>query len=364
MSLSDSDVDFDDPRFLVDAPQEHPSSLSYAERRKRKVIAQEDRGRTKSRKQEEVERREEGLRTNLIANDTETGGESKALKMMKMMGFKPGEALGKKQDEPEATGSAPVPASAKGGLGFSRASFAPIGQADSVSTPSAPPPAEKARTEPIKFRMREARTGLGVPQPHKLRAFPSHLLPNNASASDPLPDLEGYLAHIKSSMDAKRAWGLLRSLRRTCEELDRRAGIDDSVMWRDPDEEEREEQRTKRRRLFDRLDGELDSDDERKAEQVAERRKQKRRETELAYETGQSETVVDPDDDDQGATEGQGGADADEEAEWMAMDVQTRLGLTLAYLRSKYHYCFWCGCQYTDEQDMATSCPGKEEADH
>ncbi|GAA6006852.1 hypothetical protein JCM10207_009115 [Rhodosporidiobolus poonsookiae] len=90
-------------------------------------------------------------------------------------------------------------------------------------------------------------------------------------------------------------------------------------MWRDPDKEEREEQRSNGRRLFDRLNGELDSVDEPKVEQVAERRKQERRETELAHETGQSETGVDMEGDTGVAAGGEGGGDTDEEAEWVAL---------------------------------------------
>lgn len=41
-----------------------------------------------------------------------------------------------------------------------------------------------------------------------------------------------------------------------------------------------------------------------------------------------------------------------------------RLNLVLAYLRDKHVYCFWCGIQYQDEQDMKQQCPGSEEEDH
>ncbi|GAA5820453.1 hypothetical protein JCM11251_005633 [Rhodosporidiobolus azoricus] len=357
------DWDFDDPRLLAHLEQQSTpalADLSYQERRKRKIIQSEDKGRAnnKSRKQQEEELREEGLRTSLIAKDTEAGGESKALKMMKSMGFKPGEALGRQQDNNGGT-APPVAGPSRGGLGFSRAGFAPIGGA---SPAPAEPVAEKPRTEPIKFEMRAARTGLGVPQAKRLRSFPAHLLPLDSSTS-PLPDLEGYLSHLKTSVDARRAFGLLRSARRTCEELDRRAGIEDSMMWRDPEEEQREEEKVKRRRLFDRVDEDLDSDDERKVAGKEERDKRKKarkeKEDELAYEKGLSETVVDV----EGEEEPERSAAEDEE-EWFSMDVQTRLGLTLTYLRTQYNYCLWCGCQYNDAEDLAQNCPGEEEELH
>lgn len=86
MSLSDSDVDFDDPRFLVDTPSTSSAPLSYQDRRKRKLIESEEKGRAKSRKQLEEEKREVGLRTDLIQRakeDEERGGESKAFRMMR-----------------------------------------------------------------------------------------------------------------------------------------------------------------------------------------------------------------------------------------------------------------------------------------
>jgi hypothetical protein len=86
--MSDSDVDFDDPRFIaeVETPQQE---LTYQQKRLKSI----GRGREKaavnqkrSRHEMEEEVREEGLRTNLIAKNTleaDTVGESKALKMMK-----------------------------------------------------------------------------------------------------------------------------------------------------------------------------------------------------------------------------------------------------------------------------------------
>lgn len=82
------------------------------------------------------------------------------------MGYKPGEALGRKYDSPPATLDETAPARRTGGgLGFAKASFAPVGSGTSSSTPEAtpppPPPAARgsgptgeAKTEPIRFEMR------------------------------------------------------------------------------------------------------------------------------------------------------------------------------------------------------------------
>ncbi len=41
-----------------------------------------------------------------------------------------------------------------------------------------------------------------------------------------------------------------------------------------------------------------------------------------------------------------------------------RLELVLDYLRRRYSYCFWCGTQYEDAEDMENNCPGVDEDDH
>ena len=48
----------------------------------------------------------------------------------------------------------------------------------------------------------------------------------------------------------------------------------------------------------------------------------------------------------------------------MVVQAQDRLELVLDYLRNKYAYCFWCGTQYDDQEDMENSCPGTDEESH
>jgi hypothetical protein len=44
--------------------------------------------------------------------------------------------------------------------------------------------------------------------------------------------------------------------------------------------------------------------------------------------------------------------------------AQDRLTTMLAYLRDRYAYCFWCGTQYSDHDEMADQCPGEDEEAH
>ena len=46
------------------------------------------------------------------------------------------------------------------------------------------------------------------------------------------------------------------------------------------------------------------------------------------------------------------------------VDPLEQLDSSLLYLRDTYRYCLFCGCQYEDQNDMMTSCPGINEEDH
>lgn len=90
--MSDAELDYDDPSFLIDTPSTTAtsnSSSSYAERRQQKLnLTQQNRllnAQPKTGRAAEVQRREEGLAKNLITfrKDEEGEGESKALKMMR-----------------------------------------------------------------------------------------------------------------------------------------------------------------------------------------------------------------------------------------------------------------------------------------
>ncbi|KAK4053890.1 hypothetical protein OIO90_003727 [Microbotryomycetes sp. JL221] len=366
----DDYVDFDDPRFLVDAVVE-PETMTYADRRRKQVGRGRDAARanqTMSRHQKELEARERGLSTSLFdkqagshspssSNNLPTAasrsnqlpGDSAALRMMKNMGFKPGEALGRKR---RADDTADIGTNDNAGANVSSSSS----HLNLLAAPGASARPTEARTEPLKFEIREKRTGLGVPQPKRARVWSNEQTASSTDTQLPPEQVEQYLDSVRANMDERKAHGYLRSLRRTCEELDRRNGIDDSPMWKDPEELEREQDQAIRRLAFIRDD---DDDD---VENSDSHYNQGR----LSYEKGLSSTVVEEDEEEAELDyKGKEDAAADEEQrEWFAMDVRTRLGHMLRYLRSKYHYCFWCGVAYNDAQDLADNCPGELEDDH
>lgn len=151
------------------------------------------------------------------------------------------------------------------------------------------------------------RGGLGVPTAAKKpRPLPPAVLAaaQAAAASAPLADVNLYLARNSSSHDENRCKGSLRALRKTCEELDRRNGIEESVMWREPESLEREAREERRRLAYKGTDHELEEE----RIQVADK-------GDLRYATGINQVVVD----DEEETELHNKA---EEEEWFSKDVR------------------------------------------
>lgn len=113
--MSDED-DYLSDKFLITSAAPPTQPKTYAQRRKEaQKLAQikNEENRHKSRRQLEVESREEGLSKSLFERakeDEELGITSgnKALSMMMKMGFKPGQALGKLDNEIRATVSGPA----------------------------------------------------------------------------------------------------------------------------------------------------------------------------------------------------------------------------------------------------------------
>jgi len=114
--MSDDEDDYLSDKFLaqLEAASKPPQPKSYAERRKQALKQSQlldKQNRKKSRKQVEVEAREEGLQTSLIQKAQEeameSGKQNKALAIMMKMGFKPGQSLGESHEEsssPPSTG--------------------------------------------------------------------------------------------------------------------------------------------------------------------------------------------------------------------------------------------------------------------
>ena len=160
--MSDDEGDYLSDKFLaqLEAASKPRQPKSYTEKRKQ-VLKQSqllnEQNRKKSRKQMELEAREEGLQTSLIqkAQDEarESGKQNKALAIMMKMGFKPGQGLGESHEEspsPSSIGRNPRSARTTEGSDIYEE---PDAEAETSTSSSEPRPlAYKHRAEPLPIR--------------------------------------------------------------------------------------------------------------------------------------------------------------------------------------------------------------------
>lgn len=120
--MSDDEDDYLSDKFLVETTTTASSSSTktYSDRRKealRLAAIKNEQNRKKSRRELELESREEGLSKSLFErakDEPQNTGSSKALAMMMKMGFQPGQSLGQvdtpaeKPRSPSREASAPV----------------------------------------------------------------------------------------------------------------------------------------------------------------------------------------------------------------------------------------------------------------
>ena len=146
--MSDDEADYLSDKFLaqLEASSKPQQPGSYAERRKQALKQSHllnDQNRKKSRKQMELEAREEGLRTSLIQKAQEeakeSGKQNKALAIMMKMGFKPGQSLGESHEEGSPIGGNPEGAQTVGAPGIA-------GELDAETVRSTLPPEPRSST--------------------------------------------------------------------------------------------------------------------------------------------------------------------------------------------------------------------------
>jgi hypothetical protein len=97
-----SDEDEDDYLSNKFLPDEQAKPTTYSQLRKaaqKKAQSKNEQNRIKSRRQREIESREEGLSKSLFERAKEEEAGNKALSIMMKMGFKPGQALGNNDND-------------------------------------------------------------------------------------------------------------------------------------------------------------------------------------------------------------------------------------------------------------------------
>lgn len=140
--MSDDD-DYLSDKFLADTTREVAAPKTYSQLRKealKRSQVKNEQNRAKSRRQRELEAREEGLNKSLFEKAQEEeqagiGSGNKALAMMMKMGFKPGQSLGKQPDTSMVQRDLETPTG-----------ITPPSAEESSSKPPSPP---RHKTEPL-----------------------------------------------------------------------------------------------------------------------------------------------------------------------------------------------------------------------
>lgn len=260
----EEEEDFMSDKFLKQITETSTEeNKTYSEKRKRRLIEASTNHQKRSRAQREIEAREEGLSRNLIqANVVQEEkappeSHSKAFQMMLKMGFQPGNSLG---------------ASASNGS-----------------------------NEPINIVPRSGRAGIGItPKPVSAAKLPRLLFGAEGKmdlTEEETAQREAFLATSRTRFDGRKVDAILGRACRTCEELDRRRGLESNIFWiikPSPQDESREEAHLTRLDRLVSADGQNDPDN----------------------------ILEDPED--------------EEKQNWLALDPSTRLSCTLGYLREEY----------------------------
>jgi len=336
-SAADEEDDYLNMSFAEPVEQKHETSFQRRERKKREA---EEKARPKSKavlKAEADAARELALATALDSSN-------KGFKMMAKMGFKGG-ALG--------TGES------------------------------------AARMEPIEVSMKEDRSGIGL-ENEKKRKFRNAAEKAEIDTKKAKVDEGDYRERMRLEREQKRLEGQIIGAMKVAERLDEGQQVTaDSTSDQAQGVEENAEPEQKTTEQPPSADDEqLDQPLPPKVvpkrpyssinvlwRGLVRHRLMKERERRMRYDLHQSlsrlPTYNDPDEDEQykqalGKEEEEIEEEDTELDEFAALEPAERLAKLLDYLRTKYHYCFWCKFQYHDEtmEDDGAKCPGLTEDDH
>ncbi|KAJ3105342.1 G patch domain-containing protein 11 [Phlyctochytrium planicorne] len=310
--MSDDEDDYMSASILEAATQAEKKlaksrSETYSEKRRREMEMSRRKGEVKSLGQMEKERREEGLRTDVLKE------ENKGFKLLEKLGFKKGMALGK---EVVASGSGVGGSGSGNGEGDES-------KKDTTETTSELPTMRPRLMEPIPIFMKTDKRGLTLTT-RKRPLSPSSPTSSTSSTSDTenpstkrkKPTEQDFRGTITRKLDERRATGELVRARRTVQNLDEDRGVSRHLLWM-----------PERESVVGLEDGVVVG--------------------EVVEEGEGEEKVVDP-----------------EVEEFEGMELEDKLRKVVGYLRSNYFYCLWCGDRYQNEEEMNTHCPGEWRDDH
>ncbi|EEB89775.1 hypothetical protein MPER_12095 [Moniliophthora perniciosa FA553] len=344
--MSDEEDDYLSDKFLIESTTtKPPGTKTYSQLRKdAQKLAQikNEQNRQKSRRERELEAREEGLSKSLFhrAQEEEASGTSnKALSIMMKMGFKPGESLGKVEDEGKEKDKDEANDYSE------QTSDALNDQEKTESRISG------HRKEPIPLNEWSGRQGIGTSR--KLKRGPS---PTSAERVAKMAKMEEESAkddfrnRTRREYEERRAEGRLGPAQRTCMTLDEKAGKTFSVLWLNPGNTDSFPSGLLHA-LAARTTLEMPSSSVRHPTDSIEARLRREMEADaLSHDNDEPTSTVVEDEYSQNTLE--------EAAQFLRLQARDRLALVLSYLRDDYAYWFWCGTHYDDRKYLLNHVPG------
>jgi hypothetical protein len=323
-SAGDLDDNEDYMNMIIVEPSKPKEKETYTQRRLRKERESEARGRVKSKAEQEADAaaaRAEALSKSMFTDPT-TASTNKGLAMMAKMGFKPGVALGSKDN---------------------------IG----------------ARTEPIGISMKEDRGGIGL-DTEKKRRFREDVEKEGKRVKAE----EGeYRERVRREREEVRLEGMVGAAMRVAERMDGereeekdiKPGISEggeyikktkvstkplkqiNVLWRGLVRKREEKERDRRMRYdlqqsLSRLPTYDDSDED--------------KEDKRALGKDKVQYILEEDLEEEDS----------ELDQFNSLDLAERLEKLVNHLRQEYNYCFFCKYTYLDKE--MEGCPGLTEEDH
>jgi hypothetical protein len=317
-NLEDDEDDY--MNMIIAEPIQPKEKETYTQRRLRKERESELRGRVKSKAEllaDERAARDAALSSSLLT--AEMAPKNKGLAMMAKMGFKPGAALGSRDN---------------------------IG----------------ARTEPIGINMKEDRGGIGL-DAEKKRKFREEVEREGKRVKAEEGD---YRERVRREREEVRLEGMVGAAMRVAERMhEEREELDAGEV----ESSEKEKKRKISSRPLKSINVLWRG--------LVRKREEKERDRRMRYDLQQSlSSLPSYEDDDEDADDKRAMGkqrtqyllveDLEEEDpeldEFNALDPAERLQKLVDHLREEYHYCFWCKFTYPDKS--MEGCPGLTEEDH
>jgi len=356
------DDDYLSDKFLVESSSTPSQPKTYAQRRKeaqKQAQIKNEENRLKSRRQRELESREEGLSKSLFerAKEEEESGigtGNKALSMMMKMGFKPGQALGKSEDNgplaiPPENDHDQTDESLETAAGPCRTGLSGTSKI-----------ASQHKTEPIPINEWMGKKGIGL---GKRARAPSPTSAERVAKMAKMAEVtshETYRDRARQEYEERRADGRLIPAQRTCETLDEKSGKSFNVLWLNPQNPDSFPEG-----LIDALaDRSLVALSNQSPKHGVIQSRLKLQMQADALQPLNSGLDEDAPEEPLNVKEIFTPETIEEATHFLHLDAQDRLRLVLAYLRDKHAYCFWCGTQYDGPDEMDEQCPGPEEDAH